>query len=339
MHAKNRNLIVAMTLLATFAGWAGITKDFVKSRLPASADVQLGRWHSSHSKCLSYAKKHNVPYIAVWSNGDACGHCQTFEKACNSADFKKWMASSGCVFHFAHSSDSFGKTSGATYKFCFKSQRLFPLVRVYWYVNGKKKVDISTDGDTVDSTVSSGSKAAKWFKNKLKNYSYTPVPPTPKYTGGEFGVSDEPGARLEAEVGLTTEVTLPLTRTNVNAQASVSTNTVLAAYPDMKMIAITLRELHSADWNGWAACLNDRENFYVSKHYEIRDIVDRVGGGDSFAGGLIHGLNAYESHAEALEFAVAASCLKHSIPGDFNRVTKDEVEKLMQGDGSGRVQR
>ena len=114
---------------------------------------------------------------------------------------------------------------------------------------------------------------------------------------------------------------------------------VLAAYPDMKMIAITLRESHSADWNGWAACLNDREHFYISKHYEIRDIVDRVGGGDSFAGGLIHGLNAYESHAEALEFAVAASCLKHSIPGDFNRVTKDEVEKLMQGDGSGRVQR
>ena len=114
---------------------------------------------------------------------------------------------------------------------------------------------------------------------------------------------------------------------------------VLEAYPEMKMIAITLRESHSADWNGWAACLNDRENFYVSKHYEIRDIVDRVGGGDSFAGGLIHGLNAYGDHKTALEFAVAASCLKHSIPGDFNRVTKDEVEKLMQGDGSGRVQR
>ena len=114
---------------------------------------------------------------------------------------------------------------------------------------------------------------------------------------------------------------------------------VLAAYPEMKMIAITLRESHSADWNGWAACLNDREDFYVSKHYEIRDIVDRVGGGDSFAGGLIHGLNTYGDHRTALEFAVAASCLKHTIQGDFNRVTKDEVEKLMQGDGSGRVQR
>ena len=114
---------------------------------------------------------------------------------------------------------------------------------------------------------------------------------------------------------------------------------VLAAYPEMKMIAITLRESKSADWNGWAACLNDREHFYESKRYEIRDIIDRVGGGDSFAGGLIYGLNNYEGRQQALEFAVAASCLKHSIDGDFNRVDVDEVEKLMGGDGTGRVQR
>lgn len=116
-------------------------------------------------------------------------------------------------------------------------------------------------------------------------------------------------------------------------------NKVLSIYPNMKMIAITLRESHSADYNGWAACLNDGENFYVSKKYEIRDIIDRVGGGDSFAGGLIYGLNNYESKQDALEFAVAASCLKHSIIGDFNRVSKDDVVKLMSGDGSGRVQR
>ena len=116
-------------------------------------------------------------------------------------------------------------------------------------------------------------------------------------------------------------------------------NRVLAAYPNMKMIAITLRESHSADWNGWAACLNDGENFYVSKKYEIRDIVDRVGGGDSFAGGLIYGLHTYADKQQALEFAVAASCLKHSILGDFNRVGVADVEKLMGGDGTGRVQR
>ena len=79
--------------------------------------------------------------------------------------------------------------------------------------------------------------------------------------------------------------------------------------------------------------------FFVSRHYEITHIVDRVGGGDSFAGGLIYGLLALPSHQEALEFAVAASCLKHSIPGDFNRFSVEEVKTLLKGDGSGRVQR
>ena len=114
---------------------------------------------------------------------------------------------------------------------------------------------------------------------------------------------------------------------------------VLSAFPNMKMIAITLRESHSADYNGWAACLNDGEHFYISKKYEIRDIIDRVGGGDSFAGGLIYGLNHYADRQQALEFAVAASCLKHSVIGDFNRVNVSDVTKLMGGDGTGRVQR
>jgi 2-dehydro-3-deoxygluconokinase len=114
---------------------------------------------------------------------------------------------------------------------------------------------------------------------------------------------------------------------------------VLASYPNMKLIAITLRESKSADHNDWAACINNGTNFYESKKYHITDIVDRVGGGDSFAGGLIYGLNHYEDLPGALEFAVAASCLKHSIIGDFNRVSVSDVEKLAGGDGTGRVQR
>ena len=115
--------------------------------------------------------------------------------------------------------------------------------------------------------------------------------------------------------------------------------TVLDKYPNLKMLAITLRESKSASHNGWAACLHNRQEFLVSRHYEITHIVDRVGGGDSFAGGLIYGLQKLGSAAEALEFAVAASCLKHSIPGDFNRFTVDEVQALVKGGGSGRVQR
>jgi 2-dehydro-3-deoxygluconokinase len=105
------------------------------------------------------------------------------------------------------------------------------------------------------------------------------------------------------------------------------------------MIAVTLRESRSASHNGWSACLHDGRTFRVSRHYEITHIVDRVGGGDAFAGGLIYGLQALEGPQEALEFAVAASCLKHSIPGDFNRFSVQEVKQLLQGGGSGRVQR
>ena len=114
---------------------------------------------------------------------------------------------------------------------------------------------------------------------------------------------------------------------------------VLAEFPSLKAIAITLRESRSASHNGWSACLNNREQFLLSRHYDITPIVDRVGSGDSFAGGLIYGLQSLPSHSEALEFAVAASCLKHSIPGDFNRTTVEEVNALIKGGGSGRVQR
>ncbi len=117
------------------------------------------------------------------------------------------------------------------------------------------------------------------------------------------------------------------------------TEQVLTAFPDLKLLAVTLRESRSASHNGWSACLNNRREFLTSRHYEITHIVDRVGGGDCFAGGLIYGLLCLESHQQALEFAVAASCLKHSIPGDFNRFSVEEVNGLLQGGGSGRVQR
>ena len=106
-------------------------------------------------------------------------------------------------------------------------------------------------------------------------------------------------------------------------------------------VAITLRESYSASVNGWSALLVDdrdcREG-YRSRRYEIQ-LVDRVGGGDAFAGGLIYGLLTKEDTREALEFAVAASCLKQTIPGDFNLVSVEEVEKLARGTGSGRVER
>lgn len=110
-------------------------------------------------------------------------------------------------------------------------------------------------------------------------------------------------------------------------------------YPNVDLVAITLRESHSADSNGWGAVMLSKTWFYKSRKYEITDIVDRVGGGDAFAAGLIYGLQEFNDEEKALDFAVAASCLKHTIPGDFNLSSKDEVLALMAGSGSGRVQR
>jgi 2-dehydro-3-deoxygluconokinase len=108
----------------------------------------------------------------------------------------------------------------------------------------------------------------------------------------------------------------------------------------VRMVAITLRESHSASDNGWSALLWDASagQLHKSQHYELR-VVDRIGGGDSFAAGLIYGLVTGRTPDASLRFAVAASALKHTIPGDFNRVSVDEVDRLSKGDGSGRVQR
>lgn len=107
---------------------------------------------------------------------------------------------------------------------------------------------------------------------------------------------------------------------------------------NFKKVAITLRESHSASRNGWSAMLFENGKSFFSRQYDLT-IVDRVGGGDSFAGGLIFALLRGDDAEEAINFAVAASALKHTVPGDYNRVTLEEVEALAKGDASGRVQR
>ena len=110
-------------------------------------------------------------------------------------------------------------------------------------------------------------------------------------------------------------------------------------FPNLKYQAITLRESYSANHNGWSACLFNGRGFFASTTYELTHIVDRVGGGDAFAAGLIYSLVTGRKEEEALNFAVAASALKHSIPGDLNLVTLVEVQNLIRGNTSGRVQR
>lgn len=175
------------------------------------------------------------------------------------------------------------------------------------------------------------------YRSKLWKYGKTSVEVMSelvKYV--DVGIANEEDC--QKSLGITVDVDVEGGKLNTDKYKELSAK-VMKLFPNLKVMAITLRESRSADNNGWSACLNDGENFYLSKKYDITDIVDRVGGGDSFSGGLIYGLLTYENKEDALNFAVAASCLKHSISGDFNRVSVEEVTALMGGDQSGRVQR
>ena len=262
---KTRVLLsLAIAFLTTCAGLAGETATLVKTRIKADKPVVLNRWHADLAKCKDYAAKNGVPLIAVWSNGDACGHCVAFESSCNHKVFKDWMAKSGCVFLFVHSGDKNGGQGSKPYNFCYGGQGFFPLIRIYWYVNGKKKIDTYTDGDKLDGQKSGKTGATKtvaWLKKKLKGYTYKPTPATPKYTGGGFDTVENEQARLQVEVGNTKPVEVPLSRagtvsskvsTNslvvVQADGTTVTNTILwAANEDEKSIEVDTSSLANAN--------------------------------------------------------------------------------------------
>ncbi|MBN2207171.1 MAG: sugar kinase [Candidatus Aminicenantes bacterium] len=114
---------------------------------------------------------------------------------------------------------------------------------------------------------------------------------------------------------------------------------VLEAYPNLSRVAITLRESHGADENVWSAVLRSRAGYWAGPRHRLRAIVDRIGAGDAFAAGLIHGLASLPDERAALAFALAASALKHTVPGDFNIASEAEVVALAAGDSSGRIRR
>lgn len=175
------------------------------------------------------------------------------------------------------------------------------------------------------------------FRKNLWKYGKSAVEVMPEIVKHvDVGIANEEDC--QKSLGISADVEVEKGELDIE-QYKALTRKVLDKFPQMRIIAITLRESISANHNRWSACLYDRKEFYLGRKYEITDIVDRVGGGDSFAAGLIYGLDKYENKEDALNFAIAASCLKHTIIGDFNRVTVPEVEKLMAGDASGRVQR
>ena len=202
---------------------AGATATLVKTRLAASKAVVPGVWHASLSKTKSYAVEHGVPLIAVWSNGDACPHCVDFETSCTSTAFKNWMKTSGCVFHFVSSEDS---NNDKTFDFCYRTQALYPLIRVYWYKDGKKKVDTYVMGDTVDGAhggESGGKKAVAWFKNKLKNFKPGPTVVKP------YTIKFDPNCTNDM-----TSCEMPVVETKVGKTITLPANTYIR--PDYSFV-------------------------------------------------------------------------------------------------------
>lgn len=165
--------VLLLLLALALSAHAGITANLVKLRASKSSPVTPGQWHASLSKCKTYAENNKVPLVAVWSNGDLCGHCTTFESACLSSTFKNWMKSSGMVFCFVHSGDSDGAAGGFVYNWCWKNGKLnrFPFVRFYWSKGG---VDSVAVGDSVDggySGTTGGSKMVAYIKKKFTGFS------------------------------------------------------------------------------------------------------------------------------------------------------------------------
>lgn len=175
------------------------------------------------------------------------------------------------------------------------------------------------------------------FRTKLWKYGVSAPEVMPEiFSFADVGIANE--EEFQQSLGLGTGLPPPSGRLDRKVYEALTTE-VMAQFPNLSKVAVTLRENESADRNGWSAVLRTKTGFVSGARYEITDIVDRIGGGDAFVAGLIHGFDAFPTEAEALAFALAASCLKHSIPGDFNLVSEREVLALMKGDGSGRVRR
>mgnify|MGYP002395564769 CR=1 FL=1 len=177
------------------------------------------------------------------------------------------------------------------------------------------------------------------YRKNLWNYGKTAGEVMPELVAGtDIVLGNEEDA--EKVLGVKPEG-VDVTGGEVKGEAYVSVSKqIMEQFPRCKKVITTLRGSINANHNSWSGVLWDGENLYEAPTYQITHIVDRVGGGDSFMGGLIYGLLTYtEDDQKALNFAVAASCLKHTVYGDFNQVTVEEVEKLMGGDASGRVSR
>jgi hypothetical protein len=280
-------LAAALSVAVAGAAFATDTSTLVATRLGRDAAIVPGRWHRNFAKAKAYAEKNEIPFVAVWSNGESCPHCVKFEKCCNNSYFKNWMKTSGIVYWFGYSGDKeYGvdsSTDGAFHWTRGQDGRTsitkggplknYPFVRVYWK---KGKVDVCEAGDNThggyDVVGTTGAKKlvawlagsdGKFSGGKLKGF--VPTGGTgkrPAYTGGEFDaeVTNDLFSRMEVETGLTRQICVYLTRTNETAAAFTGTNYLVAvsgdATPSTNMVEWTAGQTSKAVYvpvekNGW----------------------------------------------------------------------------------------
>lgn len=267
-------IAAAAAFFACTAAWAaadGPTATFMKQVLSKNAAARENYWHRDLDSAKAYAEKKKMPLVVVWSNGDACTHCTTWEANANTTKFKNYVKSSGIVWVFGYPGDGHqgARNSGKIYKFAYKNQTQFPLIRVYWPAG---KIDKFATGDQTNGGGSKSANVTKqinYFKNLLKKYKYT-VKKTDPYVGGEFAIPDLPQARLEAGIdtnllSYTASVSVPFSRTNATALVACATNTVIAVWPD------GLAQTNTIAWSE-----NDSENWIDYDTSSLTNIGDRI---------------------------------------------------------------
>ncbi len=317
------------SLGSTFGGGeANVAVSLANYNIPVSfvtrlPDNDIGKW------CESELKKHSVDTSLIQWGGERLGIYFLEKGAVN--------RSSKVVYDRANSSISTIEKGTIDWKEVFKDAHWFHWTGITPAIS-KGAAEVCLEAVQVASEMGLTISCDLNFRKKLWKWGKTPAEIMPELVSYcDIILGNEEDA--DKVFGIKPK-NVDIEKGEVSAESYKSVGIqLMEKFPNAKKIIITLRGSVNANFNTWSGVLWDGNRLFEAPKYEITHIVDRVGGGDAFMGGLIYGLMNYNNDQVALNFAVAASCLKHTIEGDFNRVTVDEVEKLMEGNTSGRVSR
>lgn len=313
---------------ATFGGAeANVAVGLARFGLPVSYVTAIPE-NPIGDACIGELMKHGVDTTMIVRQGSRLG-IYFYESGAN-------QRPSVIIYDRSHSAISEVKTGDIDWDRIFEGAHWFHITGI------TPAISLSSSQVSLEAVKKAGEKGVKVsldlnFRKKLWNYGKKApevMGEMIKHVDIAFGNEED----FQKSLGIKVDMDVESGKLDTDNYKKL-TQTVISKYPNLKQVAITMRESYSADHNGWSVVLNNRDEFLVSRKYDIKDIVDRIGAGDTFAAGLIYGLNTFDSDKEALEFAAAASCLAHSIKGDLPLISVGEAERLAGGDASGRVQR